>query len=55
MLKNKKYGGIDESIIQFNSITGNLEWTISMKYLMQFNWDVNVRKYYFQHYVQSIL
>ena len=44
MFKSKKYSGMEESIIQFNKITGNPECAVSMKYLMHFNWNVNVRK-----------
>ena len=44
MIENKKYSEMEESIIQFNKITGNPEWTVSMKYLMHFNWNVEVRK-----------
>ena len=45
MFKVNKYREMEEFIAQFNKITGNGEWAISMKYLTYFRWNVNVSEF----------
>ena len=59
MSKGSKYEDMEESILQFNQITGNSEWAIAMKYLIHFKWNLHVRKLLYQHwtmrYVDSLI
>ena len=42
MGKSKKYEHMAKCVLQFNRITGNLEWATAVKYLIHTKWNVNV-------------
>ena len=47
MFKINKHKKMEELITQFNRITGNAEWSVSIKYLTLFRWNVKVSKIIF--------